>query len=295
MKFACFLWITLIFQATAAEPRFQLRSLIQNDGTLLHVRLDTETGKTWRLERVLKNRIEISLQGKLAARELGRTRIDVKSLESFTLAEVLKTLNGILAETGNNDLPRLAFAIPVKDPAVNPDKAREQLVPPAQPFGEAPQGIDLTEEPLILPSSPVQPLPSSGGSGSGSAIPGFPPGAIPGNPRAPRIIRIDPLTGRPLVSAPVPSPPLWQPPRRKEDVTLFRIRNWGQPLRETSVQQVLAHVLNCTDSPLRCVVDEKTVYFTPESSVISVGRAYSQPQYAEQWLEISDDSPIQPK
>ena len=108
-------------------------------------------------------------------------------------------------------------------------------------------------------------------------------------------IQIDPLTGRPLFRPPVPRPPLWQPPRRKEDVTLFRIRNWGQPLRETSVLQVLAHVLNCADSPLRCVVDEKTVYFTPESSVITVGRTFSQPQYAEQWLEISDDSPIQPK
>ena len=93
----------------------------------------------------------------------------------------------------------------------------------------------------------------------------------------------------------MPRPPLWQPPRRKEDVTLFRIRNWGQSMRETSVKQVLAHVLNCADSPLRCVVDEKTVYFTPESSVITVGRTFSQPQYAEQWLEISDDSPIQPK
>ena len=294
MKLACFLGITLIFGATAAEPRFQLRSLIQNDGTLLNVRLDTETGKTWRLERVLKNRIEISLQGKLAARELERTRIDVKSLESFTLAQVLKALNGILAETGNDDLPRLAFAIPVKDPAVDPAKARQQLVPPAQPFGEASQGIDLTKGPPILPTSPVQPPPFPGGAGGGSAIPGFPPGAIPGNPNAP-LSQIDPLTGRPLVRAPVPRPPLWQPPSRKEDVTLFRIRNWGQPLRETSVLQVLAHVLNCADSPLRCVVDEKTVYFTPESSVITVGRTFSQPQYAEQWLEISDDSPIQPK
>ena len=278
MKFACFLWITLIFGGTAAEPRFQLRSLIQNDGTLLHVRLDTETGKTWRLERVLKNRIEISLQGKLAARELERTRIDVKSLESFTLAEVLQTLNGILAKTGNDNLPRLVFSIPVKNPDIDQAKAREQLVPPAQPFGEAPQGID----------------PTTGLPIGGWAIPGFPPGAIPGNPNAPPI-QIDPLTGRPLVRAPVPRPPLWQPPRRKEDVTLFRIRNWGQPLRETSVLQLLAHVLNCADSPLRCVVDEKTVYFTPESSVITVGRTFSQPQYAEQWLEISDDSPIQPK
>ncbi len=278
MKFACFLWITLIFGGTAAEPRFQLRSLIQNDGTLLHVRLDTETGKTWRLERVLKNRIEISLQGKLAARELERTRIDVKSLESFTLAEVLQTLNGILAETGNDNLPRLVFSIPVKNPDIDQAKAREQLVPPAQPFGEAPQGID----------------PTTGLPIGGWAIPGFPPGAIPGNPNAPPI-QINPLTGRPLVRAPVPRPPLWQPPHRKEDVTLFRLRNWGQPMRDTSVKQVLAHVLNCADSPLRCVVDEKTVYFTPESSVITVGRTFSQPQYAEQWLEISDDSPIQPK
>ena len=283
MKFACFLWITLIFGAMAAEPRFQLRSLIQNDGTLLHVRLDTETGMTWRLERVLKNRMEISLQGKLAARELERTRINVKSLESFTLAEVLKALNGILAETGNDDLPRLAFAIPVKDPAVAPAKAREQLVPPAQPFGETPQGIDPTTGLPIHPPSPVQPPPFPGGAG------GF-----PGNPKAPPT-QIDPLTGRPLFRPPVPRPPLWQPPRRKEDATLFRIRNWGLPMRNTSIQQVLAHVLNCADSPLRCVVDEKTVYFAPESSVITVGRTFSQPQYAEQWLEISDDSPIQPK
>ena len=274
MKLACFLGITLIFGATAAEPRFQLRSLIQNDGTLLHVRLDTETGKTWRLERVLKNRMEISLQGKLAARELERTRINVKSLESFTLAEVLKALNEIMAETGNDDLPRLVFSIPVKNPDIDQAKAKEQLVPPAQTFGEAPQVIDLSAGPPLLP--------------------GFPPGAIPANPNAPPI-QIDPLTGRPLFRPPVPRPPLWQPPRRKEDVTLFRIRNWGQPLRETSVLQVLAHVLNCADSPLRCVVDEKTVYFTPESSVITVGRTFSQPQYAEQWLEISDDSPIQPK
>ena len=290
MKLACFLGITLIFGATAAEPRFQLRSLIQNDGTLLHVRLDTETGKTWRLERVLKNRIEISLQGKLAARELERTRIDVKSLESFTLAEVLQTLNGILAETGNDNLPRLVFSIPVKNPDIDQAKAREQLVPPAQPFGEAPQGIDPTTGLPIYPPSPVQPPPFPGGAGGGSAIPGFPLGATPGNP-----IQIDPLTGRPLVRPAVPRPPLWQPPRRKEDVTLFRIRNWGPPMRETSVKQVLAHVLNCADSPLRCVVDEKTVYFTPESSVITVGRAYSQPQYVEQWVEIGEDNPNPPE
>ena len=70
----------------------------------------------------------------MAARELERTRIDVKSLESFTLAEVLQTLNGILAETGNDNLPRLVFSIPVKNPDIDQAKAKEQLVPPAQPF-----------------------------------------------------------------------------------------------------------------------------------------------------------------
>ena len=66
-------------------------------------------------------------------------------------------------------------------------------------------------------------------------------------------------------------------------------------MRDTSVKQVLAHVLNCADSPLRCVVDEKTVYFTPESSVISVGRAYSQPQYVDQWVGIGEDNPNPPE
>ena len=151
------------FRTTAAEPRFQLRSLIQNDGTLLHVRLDTETGKTWRLERVLKNRIEISSR-QLAARELERTRIDVKSLESFTLAEVLQTLNGILTETGNDNLPRLVFSIPVKNPDIDQAKAKEQLC----------HRRNRLEKPRKSSTSPGPPL-----------LPGFPPGAIPGNPNAP--------------------------------------------------------------------------------------------------------------
>ena len=156
------------FRGHGRRARFQLRSLIQNDGTLLHMRLDTETGKTWRLERVLKNRIEISLQGKLAARELERTRIDVKSLESFTLAEVLQTLNGILAETGNDNLPRLVFSIPVKNPDIDQAKAKEQLVPPAQPFGEAPQSSTSPRGhrccPVFLPApsqvTPTRPHPN---------------------------------------------------------------------------------------------------------------------------------------
>ena len=88
----------------AAEPRYQLRSLIQNDGTLLHVRLDTETGKTWRLERVLKNRLAITLRGKPAARELERTQINVGALDGFTLQEVVLVLNRAIEKTGNKKL-----------------------------------------------------------------------------------------------------------------------------------------------------------------------------------------------
>ncbi|MBT5321655.1 MAG: hypothetical protein HOL43_04735, partial [Verrucomicrobiales bacterium] len=49
MKILSFLLMATALQA--AEPRFQFRSFIQIDGTLMHVKLDTTTGQSWRLER----------------------------------------------------------------------------------------------------------------------------------------------------------------------------------------------------------------------------------------------------
>ena len=66
-----FLWLAAAVSLTAAEPRYQLRSLIQEDGSLLHIRMDTQTGKTWRLERMLKNRLWTSQKGKATAKKLG--------------------------------------------------------------------------------------------------------------------------------------------------------------------------------------------------------------------------------
>jgi len=40
------------------------------------------------------------------------------------------------------------------------------------------------------------------------------------------------------------------------------------------------------------VIDEKTVYLTPESSIIMVsGGNISQPEYTEKWVEIKADKP----
>ena len=74
----------------AAEPRYQLRSLIQNDGSLMHIRLDTETGKTWRLERFLKNRISTTVAGKILQREINaddQQQLITESLNQFKAAQ----------------------------------------------------------------------------------------------------------------------------------------------------------------------------------------------------------------
>ena len=85
--------------------------------------------------------------------------------------------------------------------------------------------------------------------------------------------------------------PQWLPPQRKDRVELFRIRNWPQPVKK-SIHTLLTQVLNSSDSPLRCVIDEKTVYLTPESSIIIVsGGGVSQPEYTEKWVEIKADKP----
>ena len=278
-----FAWLSLMLTVTmhAAEPRYQLRSLIQNDGSLLHIRLDTQTGKTWRLERTLKNPMTVTIRGKLSARELDRTQMTVGNLNDSTLREVVEVLNKAITETGNKRLPKFTFAIPVKEPAVNPAKANEQLVPPSRPQGSLDPNTDL-------------PL--------GSRFPGDPsltPGALPGpggrhiDPRTGLPIRprlsgaaIDPVTGLPL--APTPR---WQPPQKKDSVELFRVRNW--PDKKTqSVQNLITQILNTCDSPLRCVIDEHFVYLTPETNLINVsGGGISQPEYIENWIEIIDGKP----
>jgi hypothetical protein len=280
-------WLALILGISlhAAEPRYQLRSLIQNDGTLLHVRMDTQTGKTWRLDRVLKNRLAITLRGKPAARELERTQINIGSLNGFTLQEVVVVLNRAIKKTGNERLPKVTFAIPAKEPVLDPKKTRSQLVPPSQPQGGETQGIDPTTGLPLDPRFPERIIPPPGTISGTDGRPIDPSTGLPIRPQFPRA-PIDPVTGLPL--APTPQ---WQPPQRKDRVELFRIRNWPQKVNQ-SAHTLLTQVLNSSDSPLRCVIDEKTIYLTPESSIIIVsGGNVSQPEYTEKWVEIKSDKP----
>ena len=285
MKTLGWLALMLVVSLHAAEPRYQLRSLIQNDGTLLHIRLDTKTGKTWRLERVLRNRLAITLKGKPIAREMERVQINVGALDGFTLQEVVLVLNRAIEKTGNERLPKVTFAIPAKDPVVDPKKARSQLVPPSQPQGGQTQGIDPNTGLPLGSRFPRRIIPPPGtiSGPEGHLIDpntGFP--ISPQFPGAP----IDPVTGLPVALI-----PQWQPPQRKDRVELFRIRNWPQPVKK-SIHTLLTQVLNSSDSPLRCVIDEKTVYLTPESSIIIVsGGGVSQSEYTEKWAEIKADKP----
>jgi len=277
MKTLSCLVLLLGISLYAAEPRYQLRSLIQNDGTLLHIRLDVQTGKTWRLERILKNRLAITFKGKPVARELERTQINVGSLDGFTLQEVVVVLNRAMEKTGNKRLPKFTFAIPAKEPALDPKKNISQLVPPSQPQGGETQRID--------PRFPGRILPPPGTISGPDGRPIDPNTGLPIRPQFPGA-PIDPVTGLPL--APVPR---WQPPQKKDSVELFRIRNWPQRANQ-SVHSLLTQVLNNSDSPLRCVIDEKTVYLTPESSIIMVsGGNISQPEHTEKWIEIKADKP----
>ncbi len=284
MKLAYLLGFMLACAAPAAEPRYQLRSLIQNDGTLLHVRLDTETGKTWRLERLLQNRFETALRGKLAARELQRTQVNLPALRGWTLGEVVKSLNTQMAKLDNPILPKIQFAVPVKEPDADPDQAKERLVPPTDPQQAFPRNVPPPTDLPVVPLPGVQIDPATG-LPFRPGLPGRPPHGVPG-------VAIDPLTGRPILPRAPERQPLWQPPHRKDQADLYRIRAWAQPTKDTSLQLVLTQLLNMVDSPLRCVVDEKGIYLTPESSVIAVsGGGVSTPRYVERWVEITEPKP----
>ena len=280
------IWASLILLATmhASEPRYQLRSLIQNNGTLLHIKLDTQTGKTWRLQRTLKNPLTTTIKGKLNAQALERCQLTIGKLNGFTLQEVVEVLNKAITETGNKKLPKFTFAIAVREPTVDPAKNNARLVHPSRLLEETPQGID-----------PNTGLPQ----GTDALRIPLPPGTLGGSGRRPTNPNtgepiwvgpigtvIDPITGLPLSPS-----PRWQPPQKKDRVELFRIRNWTD--KETcTAHNLIIQILNSSDSPLRCIIDEYFVYLTPEASLVNLsGGGISRPIYNEKWIEVLNNKP----
>ncbi len=284
MKTLIWASLTLIATMHASEPRYQLRSLIQNDGTLLHIRLDTQTGKTWRLQRTLKNPLTTTIKGKLSAQALERCQLNIGKLDGFTLQEVVEVLNKAITETGNNKLPKFTFAIAVREPTVDPAKNNAQLVHPSRPFEETPQAIDPNTG-LPQGSNTLQiPLPPGAQAGTGRR---------PTNPNTGEPIWIGPIGAviDPITGLPLPPPPRWQPPQKKDRVELFRIHNWPDKKAHTA-HNLITQILNSSDSPLRCIIDEHFVYLTPEASLITLsGGGISRPIYNEKWIEILDKKP----
>ncbi len=295
-----FLWLTAAVSLTAAEPRYQLRSLIQEDGSLLHIRLDTQTGKTWRLERTLKNRLWTSVRGKATGKKLGETKLPTIAPQfDFTLAETMEVLNHSMKKINDGEAVPMLFLVPAADPAVKRDQAKERIVPPARPYGSGPVGLDPNTG---LPFRPRDPNGQPNIPGGIRRPPGFPDDPIPQlQPvRGPNGILIDPTTGLPLGQRLPGTEPGGFPniPGRgfpqinrlgTPDANTIRIRGLKQELKNQTVVGLLTVLLNSIDTPLRCVIDEDMIYFVPETSTVNLrGGKTARPEYEENWEEISE-------
>ena len=308
MKAISLLLMTTALQA--AEPRFQFRSFIQIDGTLMHVKLDTTTGQSWRLERTLTNRRDTTLAGKATERKLAEAmHAKVDNMSGFTLMEALVTIRSMNKLVTGNDGVAFGFRNPAVGRDGNPNRPQHQIVPPVRPVGEQPRGIDPnTGLPFRGQGAPQfpgagVPRPNPGGgippvdpiTGMPVRIPGqggLPlGGSIPGSPgRA-----LDPVTGLPVGGAGRPGglPGLPIPrglpgqPLGPMDANIVMIRNWNKPMRKLSTLDLITEILNTLDKPVRCVIDENIVYFVPENAtLITRDGKTNKPKFEERWLEI---------
>ena len=273
----------------AAEPRYQLRSLIQNDGSLMHIRLDTETGRTWRLERFLKNRISTTVAGKRTEGKLHNITLkQVPVLNAFRLNETLETLQAIMKQAAGNDAVPLIFQVPLAKPPVDADKLNSRLVPPAQPQGGVVPPVRDANGRLVDPTTglPIRRLPGIRMPGIDPATglplrPGqVPPGGLPGG-----------IPGLPPGAGGIPGIGVRMPRvGGVQDATAVTVRGWRKPMANVNMLNLLPLLLNSLNEPLRCVIDEERVVFMPETAVLTLrGGKTSRPEYEERWVEIKAD------
>ena len=284
-----FLFLLMATALQAAEPRFQFRSFIQNDGTLMNVKLDTTTGQTWRHEHTLTNRRDTTLAGKATERKLAEVvHSKIDNLEGYLLSETLAVINALNKFAMGKDVVPLVFRAPAAVQNRNAPNNTHQLVPPARQFGPGPVGIDPnTGRPFPQPGQPQQgqfpgrnPLPGVGlpGVGNGGGLPGAAGGRF----------NVDPVTGLPLGPSLPPAQPLvGRRHRAWIDADLVRIRNWDGVFQKISTLDLITEVLNALDAPLRCVIDENIVYLIPESATLTTrdGKT-NKPKFEDRWVEI---------
>ncbi len=304
MRFIFLLLLSTAISVSAAEPRFQLRSFIQPDGSLLHVRLDTQTGKTWRLQRTLKNRLWTSAKGRATEKKLGEIKFPkIAPLYDYTLDETMEVMKAIMKKANDGKAVPMLFLVPAADPAVKRDRVGARIVPPAQPRDPGPGGYDpMTDLPIPPGNSggglvidPTTGLPIGLDPTTGLPIGlgrlGQPPGVPPPFVRGPGGVAIDPFTGLPIGGGLPGMQPRGFAPRRLGplDATTIRIRGLKQPLKNQTALGVLNVILNSVDTPLRCVIDADLVYFVPEGATLTLrGGKFSRPDYEENWVEVGE-------
>jgi len=305
MRSIFLLLLSTAVSVSAAEPRFQLRSFIQPDGALLHVRLDTQTGKTWRLQRTLKNRLWTSVRGKATEKPLGEIKLPkVGALYDYTLAETLEVMETLMKKANDGEAVPMLFLVPAADPAVKRDQVGARIVPPAQPRDPGPGGIDPVTGRPFGPVDPNTGLPIGPGNPGGRlgidpatglpiglGRPGLPPGVPPPFVRGPGGVAVDPFTGLPIGGGLPGMQPRGFVPRRLGplDANTIRIRGLKLPLKNQTVLGMLNLILNSVDTPLRCVIDADLVYFVPEGATLTLrGGKFSRPDYEENWVEVGE-------
>jgi hypothetical protein len=281
----------------ASEPRYQLRSLIQNDGSLMHIRLDTETGKTWRLERFLKNRISTTVDGKGTEGKLHNITLkQVPALNAFRLNEALETIQAIMKQTAGKDAVPLIFQVPLAKPPVDAEKLNSRLVPPTQSQGEVVPPVRNPSGRLVDPTTglPIGPLPGIRRPGidpatglplrPGQVPPGVVPGVLPGG-----IPGLPPGVGPGGLPDGIPG--IGGLPRvgGVQDATAVTVRSWRKPVANVNMLNVLPLLLNSLNEPLRCVIDENRVVLVPEAAVLTLrGGKTSRPEYEERWVAVTE-------
>ena len=210
--------------------RFQIITHINIDGSLGVMKLDRQTGKTWRYENRVGPEIIISEEGQALRERLGGIIIPrVDNISNFNMEDVILIFKALVKQ---NDHLQLQKHSPVPKPNI-----------PGGIPGVLPGGLHLNITIIPVGKSvgpgraarsggvdPVTGLPMGGGLPGSGGLPGVGGGGIPG------------------VGGVFPSPSM---------------KGITSALHNLSAFSLLHILLNSLDYPVRCIIDRHCIFLMP--------------------------------